>query len=126
MSTTAALRSSVIRSHRLPFGPCLLPIVLALPGCGGGGNSPTAFSTPQPTPRPQTVLTILSGEHEEPVAGAVVAVGGGHLKTDSIGHVTLPDSARKGDPLDILAARLLRSADHGSIELEHGGAVATA
>jgi hypothetical protein len=88
---------------RQPAALALVP-VLIVSGCGGD-RSPTAPSPTAPsTPWPPTVLTVLSGEDEKPAAGAVVALGGSRLGTDATGRVTLPDSARRGDPIDILAA----------------------
>lgn len=66
---------------------------LALVSCGGGGVevSPTAPATPAPTPPPLTgaVVTFVSGETRDPVAGARVEVGGATYTTDAWGRVGL-------------------------------------
>jgi hypothetical protein len=79
-----------------------------LAGCGGDGGSapaaPTAVAPPPDTGFPSgTVLSIVSGETGDPVAGARMIVGGQALAADASGRVTLPMRLERDSPIDVLA-----------------------
>lgn len=87
----------------LSFRWLLCGMAAAAIGCGGEDPVSATNLLPEPTPRPPTVLTITSGEDTGPLAGATVVLGGNRLPVDSAGQITLPESVRDGDPIDILA-----------------------
>lgn len=98
------------------FGGVALLLALTACGGGGGGSTPTTPSTPvppapTPTPTPPitagTVLTLVSGETDQPVGGATVSVGGRTLSTDAAGRVALPETVNPGTALDLTAAAFL-------------------
>lgn len=82
-----------------------LACLALMPGCGGGGGgSPTSPATPAPTP---ASLTIVSGETEQPVAGASVTVAGRAFTTDASGRVALPDRPASNALVDVVAGGFL-------------------
>jgi hypothetical protein len=82
--------------------------------CGGGGpQAPTQLEAPGPTstPRPSgwsegTVLTVVSGETQDPVFGAKVFVAGVPRLTDADGRVTVA-AAAEGATVDVEAEGFL-------------------
>ena len=94
-----------------------LPAVLVFfVGCGGGSRGPTTPSSPAAsTPSPSapssipagTVITLVSGETDQPVAGASVTVTGVTQQTDGSGQVALSGSASLNAPFDIAAPGFL-------------------
>lgn len=80
--------------------------------CGGGGGSspvaPAAIPTAAATPKPSgwaagTLVTVVSGETDAPVAGARVNVAGTPLTTDEIGRVSIPYTVAEGASVDVVA-----------------------
>jgi hypothetical protein len=76
--------------------------------CGGSSPStPTAQPTPDTSFPPGTVLTVVSGETEAPVAGAHVVVSGRPYDTNSGGQVSIADRISYGSLLDVTAPDFL-------------------
>jgi hypothetical protein len=90
-------------------------VFLAASACGGSpasSTSPSPSPSPSPTPRPErlpagTVLTIVSGETNRPVSGAMVKIVDRTQTTDAIGQVTLSQAAGIGDLVEIASAGYL-------------------
>lgn len=84
-----------------------LALVVLLPGvvACGGGQSPTAPRLPEASSvaAPPVVLTFVSGETQQPVASAVVAVEGRRYTTDAEGRVTLDPAPSSQAELDVEA-----------------------
>lgn len=49
-----------------------------------------------------TILTVVSGETSEPVAGARIVVGGRELTSDAVGRLALPSAFDRGSLLDVV------------------------
>jgi hypothetical protein len=82
--------------------------VFGMVACGGSSPStPTAPPTPDTSFAPGTVLTVVSGETGEPLAGAHVVVSGRPYDTSSGGQVTIADRITYGSLLDVTAPEFL-------------------
>lgn len=76
-------------------------------GCSDDGPSSPSTTTPATTTAPAAVvLTVVSGETGQPVAGAEVTVAGRTLTTDGTGRVDAGD-VRTGANIDIVAEGFL-------------------
>lgn len=107
------------------------PLLLALAACGGPTSRPTepapvAPSADEPPPDPVlagTILRIVSGETDAPVAQAHVALNGRTYATDLDGQLTLEEDIFPGTSLEVAAGgfldrrTLLRSAAELNLSL---------
>jgi hypothetical protein len=78
--------------------------------CGGGGGSPATPVLPTPTPSgwpAGTVVTVVSGETDAPVARARVLVAGLAHTTDAAGQTTVQTAAAEGATVDVEAPGFL-------------------
>lgn len=85
--------------------------VSLLPACGGGGGGGGAASS-SASPQPPglgagTRLTFISGETDQPVAGAAVTVAGKAYTTDSAGQIALADPVPLNATLDVTSLDFL-------------------
>jgi len=101
----------------LAGGGAWLPLLVFLGGCGGGGgaagpsnpSTPVTPATPAPTPTPAgpipagTVIAVVSGETDQPVAGASVGIGGQTQRTDGSGQLVLGSAQDPRAPVEIRA-----------------------
>jgi hypothetical protein len=75
---------------------------------GGGGGSPTSPSAPTATGLPVgATLSFVSGETDQPVAGAAVNLGGTQYQSDASGTVRLSVAAPFRSLLDVTHAAFL-------------------
>jgi Matrixin len=95
------------------LGVVALATMAALSCGGGGAQSPTKVSVPVPTPTPRpsgwpegTVLSVVSGETQDPVSGAKVVVAGTPRLTDADGKVAVA-AAAEGATVDVEAEGFL-------------------
>jgi hypothetical protein len=98
---------------RSGLGLALLLGTLCAPGCGGGsgGSSPQGPST-LPTPPPDslaagTVISVVSGEDGQPLAGVKATFAGREYTTSAAGQVTLAEAVRFGSLVDLVATGFL-------------------
>ena len=90
----------------------VLAVLAAAPlSCGGGGGGGSPVTPVLPTPRPSgwsagTVVTVVSGEPDAPVAGAQVIVAGTPHATDGAGQAVV-QAAAEGATVDVEAAGFL-------------------
>jgi len=93
-------------------------LTLAAAACGGGGSrgpgpvtsDPGYYPPEAPPPAPLVagaVLTFLSGETGEAVAGAAVGVGGRPYTSDGEGRITLTEDVETGALLEVTAPGFL-------------------
>jgi hypothetical protein len=79
---------------------------LLVPGCGGGGSSPSGPSAPVGPPTPSG-LVLVSGETGQPIGGARVTIAGQSLTADAQGAVAVPTGTAVGALLDLVAPGFL-------------------
>jgi hypothetical protein len=99
-----------MRRRRQRLALCLL--LLGLEACGGESSpvsrSPLAVAAPIPPGLAAgTVLTLVSGEDGQPVAGGRAVVAGRTFEADERGQVTLGVAAPLGSLVDVVAAGFL-------------------
>jgi hypothetical protein len=84
-------------------------VALALhPACGGSTQPTASTAIVQDREFPAgTMLTVVSGETEQPIGGASVTVAGRTYNTDAAGVVRLAELAQRGALVDILAPGFL-------------------
>jgi len=91
-------------------GAVMVVLAVAPLSCGGGGGGSPATPV-NPTPPPSgwsagTVVTVVSGETDAPVAGARVIVAGTQHATDGAGQAVV-QAAAEGATVDVEAAGYL-------------------
>lgn len=89
----------------------LVVMVVVVVSCGGGGSPATPRLPTLPTPPPSgwssgTVVTVVSGETDAPVADARVSVAGTRYLTDAAGRAVVQEAA-DGVTVDVEAAGFL-------------------
>ena len=89
----------------------LVVLAVAPLSCGGGGGGGSPATPVLPTPPPSgwsagTVVTVVSGETDAPVAGAQVIVAGTPHVTDGAGQAVV-QAAAEGATVDVEAADYL-------------------
>lgn len=98
--------------RRACLGRAVLIVLAAAPlSCGGGGGARSPASPVLPTPPPSgwsagTVVTVVSGETDAPLAGARVVVAGTPHSTDAAGQAVV-QAAAEGATVDVEAANYL-------------------
>ena len=88
---------------RRPLG---LSAALLVVACGGGGSATAPSGAAAALPA-GTVLTVVSGEDDRPVAGAAVTVAAQTLTTSATGQVTLAAGAPARSAVEISASAFL-------------------
>ena len=95
------------RESWLFAGPVLSAAVVQA-ACGGGDPPTTPTSALQPTQIVAgTVLTVVSGETDQPIAGATLVIGDQRYTTDAAGEARLAATVLRGAWMDIVAPAFL-------------------